>query len=86
MYAVVAAVVALIAFKLVDLVIGLDRSDRKADLYLIHTPSGKTERQTIATSPEALHEWLRHLREKHGADSAMSGQAGLLRRAAPSSQ
>jgi transposase len=48
-----------------DLVIGLDRSDRKADLYLIHTASGKTERQTIGTSPEALHDWLRHLRQKH---------------------
>ena len=48
-----------------DLVIGLDRSDRKADLYFIHTASGQTERQTIGTSPEALHDWLRHLREKH---------------------
>src|SRR5688572_8694669 len=48
-----------------DLVIGLDRSDRKADLYLIHTASGKTERQTIRTSPEALHDWLLHLRQKH---------------------
>ena len=48
-----------------ELVIGLDRSDRKADLYLIHTVSGKTERQTIGTSPEALHDWLLHLRRKH---------------------
>jgi transposase len=48
-----------------DLVIGLDRSDRKADLYLIQTAALKTERQTIGTSLEALHEWLRHLREKH---------------------
>ena len=48
-----------------DLVIGLDRSDRKADLYLIHTASGQTERQTIRTSPEALHDWLLHLRQKH---------------------
>ena len=48
-----------------DLVIGLDRSDRKADLYLIHTASGKTERQTIRTSPEALHDWLLQLRQKH---------------------
>jgi hypothetical protein len=37
-----------------DLVLGLDRSDRKADLYFIHTASGKAERQTIGTSPEAL--------------------------------
>jgi len=48
-----------------DLVVGLDRSDRKADLYFIHTVSGKTERQTIGTSPEALHDWLLHLRQKH---------------------
>jgi transposase len=48
-----------------DLVIGLDRSDRKADLYLIDTASGKTERQSIGTSPEALHDWLLHLRQKH---------------------
>jgi transposase len=48
-----------------DLVIGLDRSDRKADLSFIHTASGQTERQTIGTSPEALHDWLLHLREKH---------------------
>jgi len=48
-----------------DLVIGLDRSDRKADLYLIDTASGQTERQTIGTSPEALHDWLLHLRQKY---------------------
>jgi hypothetical protein len=48
-----------------DLVIGLDRSDRKADLYLIHTASGQTERQTIGTSPEALHDWLLRLRQKY---------------------
>jgi transposase len=48
-----------------DLVIGLDRSDRKADLYFIHTASGQTGRQTIGTSPEALHDWLRQLRGKH---------------------
>jgi hypothetical protein len=28
-----------------DLVIGLDRSDRKADLHLIDSASGKTRRQ-----------------------------------------
>ena len=48
-----------------DLMIGLDRSDRKADLYLIQTGSGKTERQIIGTSPEALQDWLRLLRQKH---------------------
>jgi|SRR5688572_27643589 len=48
-----------------DLVIGLDRSDRKADLYLIHLGSGKTQKQTIGTSPEALHDWLAQLRQAH---------------------
>ncbi len=36
-----------------DLVIGLDRSDRKADLHLIDTATGASVRQTIATSPES---------------------------------
>ena len=48
-----------------DLIIGLDRSDRKADLYLIHTGSGKTEQQIIPTAPEALHDWLAQLRQQH---------------------
>jgi Transposase and inactivated derivatives len=48
-----------------DLVIGLDRSDRKADLYLIETRSGKTEKQLLNTSPEALHEWLARLRQQY---------------------
>ena len=48
-----------------DLVIGLDRSDRTADLYLIDPCSGKTEPQIIATSPEALHDWLAQLRQQH---------------------
>jgi len=48
-----------------DLVLGLDRSDRKADLHLIDTGSGQTRRQTIATAPEALHDWLHLLRQQH---------------------
>jgi transposase len=48
-----------------DLVIGLDRSDRKADLYLIDTPTGQTRKQTIATSPEALRNWLLQLRQQY---------------------
>jgi transposase len=48
-----------------DLVIGLDRSDRKADLHLIDSTSCKTRRQVIATSPESLHQWLRSLRQQH---------------------
>jgi transposase len=47
-----------------DLVIGLDRSDRQADLYLIDPRSGKTGPQTIHTSPEALHAWLAQLRQE----------------------
>jgi transposase len=48
-----------------DRVIGLDRSDRKADLCLIHSASAKTEKQLIDTSPEALHDWLAQLRQQH---------------------
>lgn len=48
-----------------DLVIGLDRSDRKADLTLIQTATGQLLKQTIATSPESLHNWLAQLRQQH---------------------
>ena len=48
-----------------DLVIGLDRSDRKADLHLIDTRTGNAQKQTVATSPEALHAWLAQLRLDH---------------------
>lgn len=48
-----------------DLVIGLDRSDRKADLYLVDPSSGKTQPRTIGTSPEKLHDWLLQLRQEH---------------------
>lgn len=48
-----------------DVVIGLDRSDRKADLYSIITASGDTCPQTIATAPEALHDWLLQLRQQY---------------------
>src|SRR5213596_4005079 len=47
-----------------DLVIGLDRSDRKADLNLIDTRTGKVQKQTVATTPEALHDWLAQLRQQ----------------------
>ena len=47
-----------------DLVIGLDRSDRKADLHLIDTRTGHVQKQTVATSPEALHDWLAQLRQQ----------------------
>ena len=39
-----------------DLVIGLDRSDPKADLHLIDTRTGQRRSETISTSPEALCE------------------------------
>ena len=48
-----------------DLVIGLDRSDKKADLCLITTATGQRRSQTIDTAPEALWEWLLALRQQH---------------------
>jgi len=48
-----------------DLVIGLDRSDRKADLHLINTRSGERKSVIIDTSPESLREWLLQLRQQH---------------------
>jgi transposase len=48
-----------------DLILGLDRSDRNADLHLIHTNSQQRISQTIDTSPEALWEWLLQLRQAH---------------------
>lgn len=48
-----------------DLVIGLDRSDRKADLHLLDTRTGTARAQTIGTAPEALHDWLYQLRQAH---------------------
>ena len=47
-----------------DLVIGLDRSDKKADLHFIDTRTGQRRSQTIDTAPEALWEWLRELRQQ----------------------
>src|SRR5262245_46280218 len=48
-----------------DLLIGLDRSDRKADLHLIDTHCGQRHSVLIDTSPEALWEWLLQLRQQH---------------------
>lgn len=50
-----------------DLVIGLDRSDQKADLCLRDTHSGQRRHVVIDTSPEALREWLGALRQQHPA-------------------
>ncbi len=54
-----------------DLVIGLDRSDRKADLHLIDTRTGHAQKQTVAISPEALHDWLAQLRQQQPATVAI---------------
>lgn len=48
-----------------DLMIGLDRSDQKADLYFIDSRAETRRAQTIGTSPEALHDWLFQLRQQH---------------------
>src|SRR2546427_3124308 len=48
-----------------DLVIGLDRSDQKADLCLIDTHTGQRRSVVIDTSPEALWEWLLELRQQY---------------------
>jgi transposase len=48
-----------------DLVIGLDRSDLKADLYFIDTRSGLCREEIIGTAPEQLQQWLARLRQEH---------------------
>ena len=48
-----------------DLVIGLDRSDRKADLHFIDTATSQTRSETLASSPENLRQWLLDLRQRH---------------------
>ena len=48
-----------------DLVIGLDRSDRKAELHLIDLHSGAEQRQTLPTSPEALQAWAEAFHAAH---------------------
>ena len=44
-----------------DLVIGLDRSDRTADLWVIDTRTDTHTHQTLATAPEALRRWAEAL-------------------------
>ena len=48
-----------------DLIIGLDRSDRKADLYLIEPRTGQRRSQTVNTSPESLRDYLLELRQQY---------------------
>jgi len=48
-----------------DLILGLDRSDQKADLCLLDPRTGQRRAVVIDTAPEALWEWLLQLREQH---------------------
>lgn len=48
-----------------DLILGLDRSDKKADLCLLDTRPGARRSVGIDTAPEALCEWLAQLRRQH---------------------
>ena len=48
-----------------DLILGLDRSDQKADLCLIDTRTGQRRSLVVDTAPEALWEWLCQLRQQH---------------------
>ena len=48
-----------------DLVIGLDRSDRTADLCLIDTQTGQRRSHILDTAPEALWEWLAQWRQQY---------------------
>ena len=48
-----------------DLVAGLDRSDRKADLHFIETATGQSRSETLDSSPEKLRQWLLDLRQRH---------------------
>ena len=51
--------------QLFDLLIGLDRSDRKADLYYLDTRTGRRWCQVMDTAPEALWQWLLELRQQY---------------------
>lgn len=48
-----------------DPVIGLDRSDTKADLYLIDTHPHQESHETVDTAPEAFLPWLDALRQRY---------------------
>jgi transposase len=48
-----------------DLILGLDRSDKKADLCLLDVRTGQRRTVTIDTAPEALWEWLLELRQQY---------------------
>ena len=48
-----------------DLVIGLDRSDRKVDLHLIDPATHELRSETVPSAPENLRAWLLDLRQRH---------------------
>ncbi len=50
-----------------DLVIGLDRADRKVDLHLIEVATGRDCQKQIKTTPEALQQWVLELRQQYPA-------------------
>ena len=47
------------------LIVGLDRSDDKANLFYIDTCSGRRWSQVLDTAPERLHDWLVKLRHDY---------------------
>lgn len=47
------------------LLIGLDRSDTKADLACLDTRSGRRWSQSLDTTPESLHDWMAQLRQDY---------------------
>ncbi len=48
-----------------DLILGLDRADKKADLCLLETATGQRRAVVMDTAPEALWEWLAESRQQH---------------------
>jgi transposase len=48
-----------------DLAIGLDRSEKKADLHLIELATGTHHQQQIKTTPETLQQWVLQLRQRY---------------------
>ena len=44
--------------------IGIDWADQKHDICVSSSPESKPEHQQIASTPEALAEWLHQLRQR----------------------
>ena len=47
-----------------DLVIGMDRSDRKVDLHLLDLQAKQEDSATLSTDPAALQAWATDLRQR----------------------